>query len=131
MKKRFKRQQFWLKRLGERWRRPRGKQSKLRKEKGGRKRVKVGFRTPKMIRGMLKTHEGAKPFVYVRSIADLANVDKEKEVAIISSSIGKKKYLEIVKRARELGIKIFNKRKTLLPEIKKLLKEKETEKDNA
>ncbi len=116
-KRKFRRQQFWLKRLGEKWRRPRGSQSKLRKEVAGRKRVKVGYGTPRALRGKVLVGNELRDVVYVRCLADLANV-KPTDVAIIASSIGKKKYLEIMRRAEELGIKVLNKRKALLHELK-------------
>jgi len=116
-RRRFRRQQFWLKRLGEKWRRPRGRQSKLRKEIAGRKRVKVGFGTPRALRGKVLVGNELRNVVYVRCLADLANV-KPSDVVIVASSIGKKKYLEILKRAEELGIKVLNRRKALLHELK-------------
>jgi len=130
-RKRFLRQQFWLKRLGEKWRRPRGTQSKLRKEVAGRRRVKVGYGTPKVIRGKVLVGNERKSVVYVTCIADLAKVDKNKDVVIISSRIGKKKYIEILKRAQELGIKIYNVRKSVLKELRELEKKKKVEKEEA
>ena len=87
------------------WRVPRGAQSKLRKHhKGKGVRVHVGYRIPKVIRGLIK---GKEP-VHVAAISDLKGLDKTKQIVIINSSVGMKKRLEIVKQAIKLGLEIQN-----------------------
>ncbi len=107
MSKRFKRQNwFRLKRLGIKWRRPKGRQSKLRLEKKGKgKRVKIGFAHGD---GLIK---GKTP-VYISNLRDVEKATKE-NIAIIASSIGKKKYVEIVKALKEKGVEILKVRKCL------------------
>lgn len=96
-----------LKRLDESWRKPKGSDSKVRKKKKGKPRMPtIGYRSPKKVRGLLKN--GLKP-ILIHNLKELEEI-KEKDVAIIiSSTIGKRKREEIIKRAEEKGLKILNK----------------------
>ena len=88
------------------WRRPRGIHNKMRKRKKGRPPlVEVGYGSPKKVRGLLSN--GKRP-VIVHNVEELEKIDKEKEIAVIASTVGKRKRLEIIKRAQELGIEIYN-----------------------
>src|SRR3989344_3619356 len=101
-KPKFKRQQSILKKLKSNWRRPRGLHSKLRLKKGGKgKRPKIGYRKEKNLRYLIKNKET----VLIKSMKDLENIDKQ---IIISSSIGLKKKLDIIKKAKELKLDIIN-----------------------
>jgi len=103
----FVRQESWrYKRIKESWRRPRGIDSKMRLEvKGWPKRVKVGYRGPKLARGL---HPTGKKEVLIHNVKELEALNPKEEVARIASSVGKKKRMEILKKAKELGIKVLN-----------------------
>ncbi len=103
----FKRQEsFKHSRLGESWRRPRGRHSKLRKgEKARGKRPSVGYSSPKEVRGLNRL--GYRE-VRVFNARDLEKIDPEKEMAVIAGGVGKKKRTEILKKAEEMKIKIAN-----------------------
>jgi len=86
------------------WRKPRGIDSPKRierKEKG--RVVKIGYRTPKLIRGL---HPSGFPEVIVHNPSELEGL---KDVVIrIGRTVGRKKRMEIVKRAEELGLRVIN-----------------------
>jgi len=95
-----------IRRIKESWRRPRGLQSKVRqKEKGKLKMPDIGYRQPKDVRGL---HPSGFREALVRNIKDLENVDPSKEAIRIAATVGKKKREEIIKKAKELKIKILN-----------------------
>ena len=95
-----------LNRLKRKWRRPRGSDSKIRQNmKGYSKTVQPGYGSPKAVKGLHKS--GLKP-VIVSSLKDLEKTDKEKEGAIIKSTVGDRKKTTIIAKAKELGVKILN-----------------------
>lgn len=101
-KVKFKRQQFILKKLKDKWRKPKGLQSKLRLRKKGKGKVpRIGYRSEKNSRGLI---EGKEPF-YISNIKELENT---KQPIIISSKIGLKKKLQIIDKAKELKLQILN-----------------------
>ena len=106
-KPKFIRQDFHKKtRLKEKWRRPKGLHSKIRlKIKGKAKPVSSGYRSPKKVRGMHKTGLEEK---MITSIKDLETLDFKKHGLIISSSLGNKKKIIILKKAKELGLNVMN-----------------------
>jgi len=103
----FVRQESWrYDRVDESWRRPRGIDSKMRKEvKGWPARVKVGYRGPKEARGL---HPTAYREVIVYNVYDLDRVNPKMEAIRIAHTVGAKKRAEILNRARELGIHVLN-----------------------
>ena len=119
-KPKFKRQQSILKKLKNNWRRPRGLHSKLRLKKGGKgKKPKIGYRKEKKLRYLIKNKET----VLIKNIKDLENINKQ---IIISSNIGLKKKLDIVKKAKELKLDIINIKNidTFLDKTNKKMEEK-------
>lgn len=106
--KRFKRQEYArYKKLGIKWRRPRGKTSKMRRYEAGKPDMPaIGYRTPKATRGL---HPSGFKDVLVRNMEDLENINAETEAARISASIGKRKKELMLEKASELGIKVLNK----------------------
>ena len=107
-KKKFKRQQFQIKRLGEKWRKPKGRQSKLRlQKKGWWKPPKIGFRKPKSERGKIKVGNKYYEPVIVHNIQDLKKIGKD-QIGIVASGVGKKKRNEIAKEVEKMGIKLLN-----------------------
>ncbi len=102
----FVRHDFHKKRLGKKWRRPRGLHSKVRLMfKGKPKKISIGFRAPKKVRGLHRT--GLKQAI-VNSVEDIIKIKKETEGAVISKRIGSRKKYEVVKKLKEVGIEILN-----------------------
>jgi len=88
------------------WRWGHGRDNKIRlKMKGKPRPPESGYRSPKAVRGLLRN--GLKP-VIVRNVEDLEKVDKEKEIAVIYHGVGKRKRMQIIEKAKELGIQILN-----------------------
>jgi large subunit ribosomal protein L32e len=104
----FARQESWrYGRVKSSWRRPRGIDSKMRKKKGGwPKSVEVGYRSPKKVRGL---HSSGFEEVLVYTPKDLEKVNSGQAVRI-GHSLGLRKRLMIVDRAKELKLRILNPR---------------------
>ncbi|MGQ9759046.1 MAG: 50S ribosomal protein L32e [Candidatus Methanomethylicaceae archaeon] len=95
-------------RLGDKWRSCTGIRSKMRLKKKGRAAiVETGYRGPKLARGL---HPTGKREVLVYTPEDLDGLNPSTEVVRIASTVGKRKRLEIIKRAESLMIKVVNKR---------------------
>ena len=105
----FKRQNwFRYKRLGDKWRRPRGIHSKMRRHFKYRITVvQPGFRGPASVRGL---HPSGFEEVMIHNLKEVDNVDPKTQAIRISSKVGDKKRELIVKKADELNIRIFNRR---------------------
>jgi large subunit ribosomal protein L32e len=103
----FRRQEwFRFAKLGEKWRRPRGRDSKMRLGiKGKPALVSIGYRSPKSMRGV---HPSGLIEILVRGSRDLKGLDARKQAVRIASSVGGRKREQILARARELGIKVLN-----------------------
>lgn len=96
----------YLKRIKKRWRKPRGRDSKLRKrEKSKGKVPNVGYRAPRNLRGL---HPSGLEEVMIQNIKDLEKIDPKKQAGRVSSSIGKKKKNLILEKAKGFKIKILN-----------------------
>lgn len=110
---RFIRQESWrYVRLKPSWRRPRGKDSKMRLQiKGWPPLVKVGYRTPRAYRNL---HPSGFKEVLVYRPEDLQGLDPEIHAVRIASSVGMRKRLLIVEKAKKLDIKVLN--PPMLPE---------------
>jgi|GEM_PF-826447 len=101
-------QQNWkrLKNKGRQWRRPRGSQSKLRKQHHGHgSLVKVGYGTPSDARGVHRS--GLMP-ITVHNEKELVALKKTEEGAVIASTVGMKKRVVLAEVAKKLGISIIN-----------------------
>lgn len=103
----FKRQEwFRYKMLGEKWRRPKGLHSKM---KRGLKRrppmVEIGYGGPAKTRGL---HPSGFEEVLVYNVDDLKNIDPKKQAVRIGGTVGTKKRITIEDRAKELGIRVLN-----------------------
>jgi large subunit ribosomal protein L32e len=103
----FVRQESWrYDRLAENWRKPKGKDNKMRKQKSGMPAiVKIGYRGPRAARGL---HPSGYADNVVHNTAELARLDPKKDAARIGHTVGKKKRIEIINKAVELGIKVLN-----------------------
>jgi len=129
-KKDFIRQDFHKKiRLKKKWRRPRGLHSKIRLSKRGhRKKVEIGYKSPKKVRGL---HKKGLKIKLVNSFKDTKDIDKNKEGIIIASSIGLKKKIELIKKIVEKKVTILNIKNPndYLKKIEEMLKKKKEEKE--
>jgi large subunit ribosomal protein L32e len=104
---RFIRQESWrYDRLAENWRKPKGKDNKMRKQKSGMPAlVKVGYRSPKAARGL---HPSGYRDILIHNTQELIKLDSKRDAARIAHTVGKKKRIEIINKALELGIKVLN-----------------------
>ena len=92
-------------RLKIKWRKPRGLDSKIRRKLNGRARpVSQGYRSPKKVRGIHKS--GLQQFV-VRTVKDMDNISPE-EYCLVVASFGKKKKIEMLKKAKEKNFQVVN-----------------------
>jgi large subunit ribosomal protein L32e len=99
---------FRYKRIPKNWRRPTGYTSKLRINLKYRpSKVRVGFRAPKMVRGL---HASGFEEVMIHTVKELETIDSKKQAVRIGGTVGTKKRLEIAKRAGELDIRVLNMR---------------------
>ena len=105
----FKRQNwFRYKRLGQKWRRPRGMHSKMRTRRKYRPPVaSIGYRGPAAARGL---HPSGFAEVVVHRPADLEAIDPQREAARIAATVGDRKREVIEARAAELKIRVLNSR---------------------
>ena len=93
-------------RLKIKWRKPRGLDSKIRRKLNGRaKPVSQGYRSPKNVRGLHKS--GLRQSI-IRTTKDLDKLSPRENCLIISSSLGKRKRVEMLKKAREKNFHVVN-----------------------
>jgi large subunit ribosomal protein L32e len=104
----FVRQESWRYiRLAENWRKPKGIDNKMRKQVSGvPPLVKVGYRGPKKARGL---HPSGYNDKLIHNIRDLEKLDPKTDAARMGHSVGRRKRIDIVKKANALGIKVLNK----------------------
>ncbi len=105
---RFIRMNSWyIKRLKDSWRSPRRSlDNKIRlQRKGFPPMVKVGYRGPKEVRGL---HPTGFEEVIVHNVEELEKLNPKRQAARIASTVGRRKRVEIIKRAEELGIRVLN-----------------------
>jgi large subunit ribosomal protein L32e len=107
MKRKFLRQDYYkYRRLGLKWRKPKGSESKLRKSKrGSGLLVKIGYSSPN--KGRINN---LCP-VIVSNPNAVESLDKNKNIVIVSSDVGAKKSFAIFEKAKNLGFKVFNNKK--------------------
>jgi len=105
----FVKQESWrYKRLNESWRKPKGIDSKMRLSvEGWPKIVKVGYRGPKITRGL---HPSGYKDILVHNMDELKGLNPKTDAARLASGLGAKKRAELIEKAKEMGIKILNPR---------------------
>jgi len=103
----FKRQEwFRYQRLGEKWRKPKGIHSKMRRHLSYRPPVvSIGFRGPKAVRDF---HPSGFQEVMVYNASQVEKVDPKVQAIRIGGTVGGKKRMAITEKADELGIRILN-----------------------
>ncbi|MEZ0346543.1 MAG: 50S ribosomal protein L32e [Infirmifilum sp.] len=104
----FIRMNSWIiKRLDDVWRSPRRSlENKIRlQRKGFPPLVKVGYRGPSKVRGL---HPSGFQEVIVHTPEELENIDPNVQAVRIASTVGRRKRIEIIKKADEKGIRILN-----------------------
>jgi len=93
-------------RLGDSWRHPRGRHSKVRRrEKGKVKMPFIGWGAKASERGL---HPSGFREVMIYSPSDLKRMDPKTDAAKISATTGSRKKAEIVRIAGEMKIKVLN-----------------------
>lgn len=101
----FRRQEYFKqKKLERTWRRPKGRKSKARMNEQSRgPHPSPGYSSPKALRGL--NRQGLRE-VRVFNPAQLDPLTSE--AVVIASTVGRKKRLEILKKAGEKGLKVSN-----------------------
>ncbi len=93
-------------RLGQKWRKPKGIDNKMRLNlRGYRRNVTIGWRSPLKVRGLDRS---GLEMVMVGNIARLEKLDPATQGIIISKSVGKKNRVEIARLAQSKGITVLN-----------------------
>ena len=103
----FRRQEwFRYKKLGEKYRRPKGIHSKMRRRYRYRSPMaSVGYKTPVKVRNL---HSSGFQEILVHNPTQLEGIDPKTQAARVGHTVGYKKRLDIEKKASELGIHILN-----------------------
>jgi large subunit ribosomal protein L32e len=103
----FVRSESWrYMKLKENWRRPRGLDHKMRRKiKGWPPTVSVGYKGPKVARGL---HPSGYKEVLVHNAKEISNVDPKTEAARIAHTVGKKKRVQIIAEAKKKKVFILN-----------------------
>ncbi|MFQ6105485.1 MAG: 50S ribosomal protein L32e [Candidatus Hydrothermarchaeaceae archaeon] len=94
------------KKLGEGWKKPRGKHHKMRKYiKGKPPSPAIGYGTKKEERYL---HPSGHMEILVENPAALDEIDGKRFAVRISGRVGKRKREEILKKAKKLKLKVLN-----------------------
>lgn len=106
-------------RTNDSWRKPKGRDNKLRRRVNGEGVVSKGYSVPIGVRGL---HACGLKDVVVSNVTDVKKIDVKTEAARISSTVGIKKKIIILAEAAKLKIKVLN------PLYKKKKKEEKVDK---
>ncbi len=117
--------------LGYKWRCPKGIDSKMRLKLGGyRKSPCTGYGAAKSIFGL---HPTGLAMLVVSSISQLKDINPTKTGILLSSTLGQKKKVGIIKEAEKKKIKILNMKNTAayLKEVEDNMKKRKDKKEKA
>jgi large subunit ribosomal protein L32e len=90
--------------LRKKYRKPRGIRNKIRLDKKSKPRApNIGWRSPRDVRGF---HPSGKAEMLISNLFELVGL--ENVVVRMASKTGKRKKLEIMKKAKEMGLRILN-----------------------
>nr|AKQ01974.1 LSU ribosomal protein L32e [uncultured euryarchaeote Rifle_16ft_4_minimus_309] len=103
----FRRQEwFRYRRLGDKWRRPDGGQSKLRRRFGYRWNVpSIGYRGPREVRGL---HPSGFQEVLVHNVRQLDGLDPKKQAVRVAHAVGTRKRELIEQACDDKGLRVLN-----------------------
>jgi large subunit ribosomal protein L32e len=123
----FQGQEVWrYKRIRDRWRRPRGVDSKMRQNvKGWPKTVNVGYGGPKAAKFL---HPSGYEEVLVHNLSEIEGLSAETQAVRIAHTVGGKKRMEILTKAKEKGLHVLNPRELKEAKEETLKEVAETEK---
>ena len=92
--------------IGIKWRRPTGRHSKIKHQfKGSRKMPSCGYRSPLLVRGLLR--QGLRPIV-IHTPEELAKIDPVKDIIVLGKSVGKRKRIVLLQNIIEKKLPIAN-----------------------
>lgn len=114
--------------LGNVWRRPKGLQSKMRLKKRGYKRSpEIGWGSPNLVKHLSKN--GYKQNM-IKTAKDIIALNPKTDGAIIGSTVGTKKRIELIKSLNEKKITILNIKDSAayIAKVEKLSLDKKAEK---
>ena len=116
-KPKFVRAESWkYDRFSVSWRRPRGLDNKIRRKiKGWPAGVSVGYKGPKIARGL---HPSGYREVLVYNAKDISTIEPNTQAARIAHTVGKRKRALIIAEAKKLNVKILNVKVSAEPEAK-------------
>ncbi len=105
----FVRPESWrYKKLKVSWRRPKGIDHKVRLQvKGWPKKVKVGYRGPRLARGL---HPSGLEDVLISSVKEMEGLDPQRAAVRIAASVGSRKRKLLVDLAGSRGLRVLNAR---------------------
>ena len=107
----FIRQESWrYRRIKRAWRKPKGIDSKMRLNvKGWPAIVKIGYRGPRIVRGL---HPSGYRDILIHNINELNRINPKTDAARLASTLGSRKKMALLARAKQIGIKVLNIPKT-------------------
>lgn len=92
--------------LNYKWRKPKGVHSKIRHHfKGRRKMPSPGYKSPAAVKGL---HSTGLEMVRVFSAGEVSKINKSTQGIIVPRTAGRKRKLEILKKAKELNVQVLN-----------------------